>query len=465
MARRYDQFYRVKPRDNLGDPEYWNRRFEDIDRRVSSNEDGLDSIGGLTAYVEGLALNRLDLVLAPALDKITLVSEQGFLLAHSSSTVTLDVNTTQTFAIPDAAERELFAASPYVTITRQANMADYAFAQTVSYNKASGQLILRPIQIFGNAGPFNDWVIYVGTAISQTVSQMLSDTKSARDDAKSYRDSAVSNATQTASDKAAVTSMRTDALAARDAAAASAAAAALWDPSSYIAKQSAGTYTQTITFSMSPVVPTPAAGDNSTKVASTAFVAAAINSLINGAPGVLDTLKELSDALGGDANYSATITASLGNRVRFDAAQTLTGPQLTQVQANIGLTRVAAASEIWGNTTDNVVTVGKAWTATNFVNLGNVTGAVVINGNNGTRFYATLIGNVTISFTNFKNGQPADLILLQDATGGRTVSWSGVYFPDALVPQVTTSAGYIAVIFSGIFTPYGWMTGAGWKIY
>src|ERR1700755_1389446 len=98
MVRRFDQYYQVKSRDNLGDPDYWNRRFDDIDRRVSSNEDGLDAIGGLTAYVEGLALNRLELVLAPALDKIALVSEQGFLLAHSDSSITLDTNTTQTFA-------------------------------------------------------------------------------------------------------------------------------------------------------------------------------------------------------------------------------------------------------------------------------------------------------------------------------------------------------------------------------
>src|ERR1700687_646264 len=134
MARRFDQYYQVKPRDNLGDPEYWNRRFDDIDRRVSSNEDGLDAIGGLTAYVEGLALDRLDLVLAPALDKITLVSQQGFLLAHSTSSITLDTATTQVFAIPDEAERELFAPSPFVTIVRKANLTDYAFAQLIDWN-------------------------------------------------------------------------------------------------------------------------------------------------------------------------------------------------------------------------------------------------------------------------------------------------------------------------------------------
>lgn len=74
---------------------------------------------------------------------------------------------------------------------------------------------------------------------------------------------------------------------------------------------------------------------------STAAIAAAIsalqNSLVNGAGSALDTLKELQDALGGDANFATTIATALGNRVRFDSAQLLTAPQKTQVLFNIGV--------------------------------------------------------------------------------------------------------------------------------
>src|SRR4051794_34380169 len=105
MARRFETFYRVKPRDNLGDPEYWNRRLDDIDRRVYGTETAVEDIGGLTAHVEGIALDRLNLILAPALTKIGLVSEQGFPLAHSSSSVMLTVGATLVFTIEDAAER------------------------------------------------------------------------------------------------------------------------------------------------------------------------------------------------------------------------------------------------------------------------------------------------------------------------------------------------------------------------
>lgn len=236
MARRFDQIYRVKPRDNLGDPEYWNRRFDDIDRRVSSNEDELDAIDGLTAYIEGLALNRLDLVLAPALDKIALVSEQGFLLAHSNSEVTLDVNTTQVFAIPDLAERELFAPSPFVTIVRKGSQTDYAFAELVEWDRDAGQLTLLPRAIFGNPGPFIDWEIYVGTAIQQAVIDTLAQCEAARDLALQYKANTAADAASTAADRTAVGLMKGDTLAARDLAQSYAAAAQTWDPSLYYSK-------------------------------------------------------------------------------------------------------------------------------------------------------------------------------------------------------------------------------------
>jgi hypothetical protein len=66
-------------------------------------------------------------------------------------------------------------------------------------------------------------------------------------------------------------------------------------------------------------------------------ITAALNALTTGAPTALNTLDELAAALGDDSNFAATITTALGNRVRYDAAQSLTGPQITQACANIGI--------------------------------------------------------------------------------------------------------------------------------
>ena len=42
---------------------------------------------------------------------------------------------------------------------------------------------------------------------------------------------------------------------------------------------------------------------------------AAVAALVAGAPGTLDTLKELADALGGDRNFSATVMSMLAGKL------------------------------------------------------------------------------------------------------------------------------------------------------
>lgn len=80
-----------------------------------------------------------------------------------------------------------------------------------------------------------------------------------------------------------------------------------------------------------------------------AEISTAVAAVIDTAPGALDTLNELAAALGDDANFAATINAALGNRVRYDASQTLTGPQQAQARTNIG---AAAASDLSTLTTN-----------------------------------------------------------------------------------------------------------------
>lgn len=65
--------------------------------------------------------------------------------------------------------------------------------------------------------------------------------------------------------------------------------------------------------------------------------AAVKNELIDGSAAALDTLKELAAALNNDPNFATTIATELGNRVRFDVAQTLTTAQKLQACTNIGV--------------------------------------------------------------------------------------------------------------------------------
>ncbi|WP_336716697.1 phage tail protein [Pantoea ananatis] len=85
-----------------------------------------------------------------------------------------------------------------------------------------------------------------------------------------------------------------------------------------------------------PKAPTAAAGNSSTQLATTAFVQAALSALAGGAPAALDTLKELADALGGDANFSTTVLNKLAGKM--DIARN--GSDIANVSAflkNLGL--------------------------------------------------------------------------------------------------------------------------------
>jgi hypothetical protein len=79
------------------------------------------------------------------------------------------------------------------------------------------------------------------------------------------------------------------------------------------------------TFTGNPKAPTPSAGDNDTSIATTAFVSTAIANLINSAPGLLDTLGEISDALNDDPNFYTTMVNLINGKVA-KSGDSMTGP-------------------------------------------------------------------------------------------------------------------------------------------
>lgn len=107
------------------------------------------------------------------------------------------------------------------------------------------------------------------------------------------------------------------------------------------------------TFTGVPLAPTPAPNVNSNQIATMAALQTAIANLVATAPTTLDTLNEIAAALGDDPNFSATITAALGNRLRVDAAQGLSGGQQAQGRSNLALGTAATLNV--GVTANNVV--------------------------------------------------------------------------------------------------------------
>lgn len=97
-------------------------------------------------------------------------------------------------------------------------------------------------------------------------------------------------------------------------------------------------------FTNIPAAPTPAQGTNTTQLATTAFVAAAIAALLNSAPGALDTLDELAAALGDDPNFATTVTNALANKQPLDSDLTAIAALTTQGFGRSLLTGADAAA-------------------------------------------------------------------------------------------------------------------------
>ena len=84
------------------------------------------------------------------------------------------------------------------------------------------------------------------------------------------------------------------------------------------------TFTGTPTLPTGTIATTQTAGNNSTAVATTAFVSTAVANLIDAAPAALDTLNELAAAINDDASFASTVTSALGLKAPL-ASPTFTG--------------------------------------------------------------------------------------------------------------------------------------------
>ncbi|HCD7678159.1 TPA: phage tail protein [Escherichia coli] len=116
------------------------------------------------------------------------------------------------------------------------------------------------------------------------------------------------------------------------------------------------------TFTGEPKAPTPAAGNNTTRIATTEFVQAAITALINGAPATLDTLKEIAAAINNDPKFSTTINNALSGKQPLDETLThLSGKDVAGLLAYLGLGE--AAKRNVGNG-ENQIPDMSFWTAT-----------------------------------------------------------------------------------------------------
>jgi hypothetical protein len=133
--------------------------------------------------------------------------------------------------------------------------------------------------------------------------------------------------------------------------------------------------------------------------ATTSYVTTQINNLINGAPGLLDTLDELAAALGDDANFAATITTSLAGK---QSTLTFTGP-LVNTSGTITITQSSGSTNGFLSNTDWTTFNSKQSTLTFSGPLVNTSGTISITQSSGsTNGYLS-----NTDWTTFNNKQAA----------------------------------------------------------
>ena len=110
------------------------------------------------------------------------------------------------------------------------------------------------------------------------------------------------------------------------------------DPHSQYAPKASPTFTGT------PKAPTPAAGNNTTQLATTAFVQAALKALINGAPATLDTLKEIAAAINNDPNFSTTINNALALKAPLSSPALTGTPTAPTAAQSVNNTQIATTA-------------------------------------------------------------------------------------------------------------------------
>ncbi|EFP0834625.1 phage tail protein [Escherichia coli] len=98
------------------------------------------------------------------------------------------------------------------------------------------------------------------------------------------------------------------------------------------------------TFTGEPKAPTPAAGNNTTRIATTEFVQAAITALINGAPGTLDTLKEIAAAINNDPKFSTTINNALALKAPLSSPALTGTPTAPTAAQSVNNTQIATTA-------------------------------------------------------------------------------------------------------------------------
>jgi hypothetical protein len=173
-----------------------------------------------------------------------------------------------------------------------------------------------------------------------------------------------------------------------------------------------------------PTAPTQSLGNNSTRLANTAFVQAALAALVDSSPGTLDTLNELAAALGDDPNFATTITTLIGQKLALSGGS-MTGDLSMGSHKITNLTNGSGAADAVNKAQLDALDTAKVNRAGD-----TITGALVVNGGVNTDNVITKTHKFT--FSNW-NMDTTDTYLLTHSVTDSKILGVQVFIQDNVV--------------------------------
>jgi hypothetical protein len=170
MVVRFEDL-RVRDAQDL-DRDFFNRRFRLIVESLNELVGQIARISTASDSLVALGLTRVNEVLGPALTQATAAAESGFLVATSSTPLTLSLGLETTLVVDETSARALFAPTPYVIIAREGGAVDdWAVLRVDDYNRENGGLAVEVVALSGTIGAaqHSDWVISATAGLAKSI--------------------------------------------------------------------------------------------------------------------------------------------------------------------------------------------------------------------------------------------------------------------------------------------------------
>jgi len=153
--------YQIKRGDNLGDPDFWNTRFEDIDNRMHARELDGDRIDAAVDDLTAVGLQRLNDTFTPVIQSAIAQLESVGARFEAESLTENEIGLGAMTFVVTPETRSAWVVTDYVALSAIEDPDDGGIiASVTSYDRTTGILVVDATGAVGE-GTFDAWKIRV----------------------------------------------------------------------------------------------------------------------------------------------------------------------------------------------------------------------------------------------------------------------------------------------------------------